>query len=170
MRVNYFMNKQLLLAIVISITISITIGSFTIYNFSTQSFDIQTPGELIKIDEHSNVLEKYQFSTLSGFKIIDESTILVNFNNSNNNAYFLGGKQIEQNIETFAFDKEYQINDLIILNAKQHDDIVIQIFKLKSINNENHTVTFTHFASHLPLTDNLLQKDYVGKVVMYKSQ
>lgn len=156
------MNKQLLLAIVISVTIA----SFAIYNFSTQPFDIQIPDELIKVDEHLNVLEEYQFSTLSGFKIIDESTILVNFNNSNNNAYFSGGEQIVQNIEIFAFDNEYQINDLFILNAKQHEDIVIQIFKLKSINNENHTATFTHFASHLPLTDNLLQKDYVGKVVI----
>lgn len=125
-----------------------------------------TVDELQLIDKHTNVTEEYNFSTLSGFKILDESTILVTLNNSNNNAYFSGGEQIESNVELFVFEKIYEIDDMFIISARQHEDVILQIFKLGSIDIKNRTATFPHYVSHIPFTDNLKQVDYVGKKVI----
>ncbi len=114
--------------ILIAVGVAIILGSILYLIPSNVTVD-----ELQLIDEHTNFAEENQFSTLSKFRIIDESTILVILNNTNNNVYFSGGEQIKSNIELFVFEKMYKIDDMFILSAKQREDTVIQIFKLGSI-------------------------------------
>lgn len=153
--------KQLIF-IVIGIIITTTLVLYFV------SGDIMVDN-LQLIDIHKNISEENHFSTFSGFKILDDSSILIILNNSNNNAYFTGGNQTSK-IDPFVIEKKYKIDDMFILGATQHkNDGILQLFKLDSINFENQTVTFTHYVSHVPITDSLKQFDYVGKKVIFKN-
>lgn len=156
--------SKLIITVILSVVLSVILVSLTI-SFLVFS-EITIKDNLQLIDVHSDVPPDHEFSTFRGFRIIDESTLYVIFNNYYNNAYFSGGEQIAK-IDAFTLSKEYNVGDMFAIGTTSGDTkLYLQIFKLDQINIENNTATFNHFASEIPYIDNPKQSDYVGKKVI----
>lgn len=153
--------KTILLIILLAVaTLAFLIVSLSMFSEITVEDNLQL------IDIHSDVTTGHEFSTFRGFRIIDESTLFVIFNNHYNNGYFSGGEQIAK-IDAFTLSKEYSVGDMFAIGTTGGDTkLYLQIFKLDQINIENNTATFSHFASEIPYVDDPKQSDYVGKKVI----